>query len=69
MTGTLLGSSQRSETRRQGHRNRYRDRYRDRHDMILSQEKLDVYRISIGYVAWVDEPDGQIAGSRQATLW
>ena len=35
--------------------NRNRDRYRNRDTMTLGHEKLDVYRLSIGYVAWVYE--------------
>ena len=40
---------------RWGHRNRNRDRYRDRHIRTLGHGRLDVYRLSIGYVAWVYE--------------
>ncbi|MDY6823087.1 MAG: hypothetical protein SWH68_04710, partial [Thermodesulfobacteriota bacterium] len=45
--------------------NRNRDRYRDRRDMALGHEKLDVYRLSIGYVAWVYEK----ADSLNSTGW
>ena len=41
------------DLRRWGHRNRNRDRYRDRRIMTLGHEKMDVYGLSIGYVAWV----------------
>lgn len=41
---------------RQGHRNRDRGRgFRDRCTMTMGHEKLDFYRLSIGYVAWVYE--------------
>ena len=32
--------------------NRHRDRHRDRENMASGHEKLDVYRLAIGYVAW-----------------
>ncbi len=45
-----------------GNPNRNRYRYRNRKDMGLGHEKLDVYRLSIGYVAWVYEKAGSLNG-------
>ena len=45
--------------------NRNRDRYRNRNDMTLGHEKLDVYRLSIGYVAWVYKKADNLRGSHR----
>jgi four helix bundle protein len=47
-------------------RNRNRDRYRDRKERTLGHEKLDVYRLSIDYVAWVYEKAGILNGVHRA---
>jgi len=47
-------------------RNRNRDRYRGRTDMALGHEKLDVYRLAIGYVAWVYAKSEALNGIHRA---
>ena len=46
-------------------RNRNRNRYRNRNDMTLGHERLDVYCLSIGYVAWVYEKADSLNGDHR----